>query len=116
MFFSKSSLSSDEDDSTNRQREFQTSFEEESTPSPHKAALYITASPNTLSQVTGKGDGDSDNKMEITSQLSSSNKRVHCFVHLFYFHAFYSSTIMADSFQSGGPIWSDTNGHSSWPS
>lgn len=63
-------MSSDEDDSSSRQREFQTSFEEDSTKPSHRAALYLTTSPNTLSQITAKASDDSD-KMDISNPYNT---------------------------------------------
>lgn len=65
------SMSSDEDENSSRQREFQTSFEEDTSNSSQRAALYMTTSPSGLSQVTGKSSGGSD-KMDISSDLSAS--------------------------------------------
>jgi hypothetical protein len=66
-----SSMSSDEEESSNRQREFQTSFEDDNTKSTHQSALYMTTSPNTLSQITAKASDDSD-KMDISSPYNAS--------------------------------------------
>ena len=63
-------MSSDEDESSSRQREFQTSFEDDSTKPAHQSALYMTASPNTLSQITAKASDDSD-KMDISSPYNA---------------------------------------------
>ena len=64
-----SSMSSEEDEGTNRQREFQTSFEEESSKSPQQNRLGATATPAVLSQITGKA-GDDSNMMDISSPYS----------------------------------------------
>lgn len=63
-------MSSDEDDNSHRQREFQTSFEEEGAKPSHRAALYATTSPNTLSKITAKASDDSD-KMDISSPYNA---------------------------------------------
>lgn len=64
-------MSSDEEEGSNRQREFQTSFEEDSTKSAHQSALCnITTSPNTLTQITAKASDDSD-KMDISSPYNA---------------------------------------------
>lgn len=70
LFANISSMSSDEDDSSNRQREFQTSFEEDGAKPSHRAALYMTTSPNTLSKITAKASDDSD-KMDISSPYNA---------------------------------------------
>ena len=62
-------MSSDEEEGSNRQREFQTSFEEEPTTNSPHAALSLTTTPNTLAQITGKADDDSD-KMDISSPFN----------------------------------------------
>jgi hypothetical protein len=67
----QSSMSSEEDEGTNRQREFQTSFEEESSKSPQQNRLGATATPAVLSQITGKA-GDDSNMMDISSPYSDS--------------------------------------------
>lgn len=61
-----SSMSSDEDEGTSRQREFQTSFEEDTTKSPHQTRLGASTTPGVLSQIPGKA-GDDSNMMDISS-------------------------------------------------
>lgn len=91
-------MSSDEDDSSSRQREFQTSFEEDGAKPSHRAALYMTTSPNTLSKITAKASDDSD-KMDISSPYTAcesaceSNNSVECMRHTVHL---YFSGIMAN--------------------
>ena len=70
-------MSSDEDESSSRQREFQTSFEEDNPNSSQRAALYMTTSPSALSQATGKSSAGND-KMDISSDLSASEFLLLC--------------------------------------
>ena len=60
-------MSSDEDEGTHRQREFQTSFEDESPQSPNQNRLGATATPAVLSQITGNKTSDDSNMMDISS-------------------------------------------------
>ena len=69
-------MSSDEDEGTNRQREFQTSFEEEASKSPQQNRLGATATPAVLSQITGKA-GDDSNMMDISSPYSDCESKVN---------------------------------------
>ena len=59
-------MSSDDEEGVHRQREFQTSFEEDTARTPQQTSLGATASPGVLSQITGQAGDDSD-KMDISS-------------------------------------------------
>ena len=76
-------MSSDEEEGTGRQREFQTSFEEDPAKSPQQLGLGATPSPSFLSQITGK-TSDESNMMDISSPYSTCE-----YVQLVDFHLIY---------------------------
>lgn len=88
-------MSSDEDDSSNRQREFQTSFEEDGAKPSHRAALYMTTSPNTLSKITAKASDDND-KMDISSPYNACESNIQLTVCVSHVVPFFFSSIMAN--------------------
>ena len=110
-----SSMSSDEEESSNRQREFQTSFEDDNTKSTHQSALYMTTSPNTLSQITAKASDDSD-KMDISSpynacEFTCSSIQLTLLLCTYMYVYMYTCTCSNVMASTGRPVWSDSHGH-----
>ena len=94
-----SSMSSDEDEGTSRQREFQTSFEEDTTKSPQQTRLGASTTPGVLSQIPGKA-GDDSNMMDISSPYNDCEYSPSLVIrHLgdcFFFYLFSSIVVHSD--------------------